>query len=234
MRAWLESTWVNSADWTWDAHTCLDSLKADNIFRGKKHSHKVKEEPAEPQTQDCVKTQTWGRILNISSNASKSSVASVVLEWKTFGTITSCPCNQSMQGDGSEPERWLRTWWPLRLTCGDPLMEMGETSRRTITAALHWSGAWLKPPSQFAKKWKTPQGFKTVGNKSLCSDETKIEQFGLNSKYHVWRTHSIAHHLRVGAWWCQQHGAGVHYSGRDRKTGQNQVKAEWSMVQRYP
>ena len=32
-------------------------------------------------------------------------------------------------------------------------------------------------------------------NKILCSDETKIEHFGLNPKHHIWRKPGTAHHL---------------------------------------
>ncbi len=34
-----------------------------------------------------------------------------------------------------------------------------------------------------------------VTNKILWSDETKIELFGLNSKWYVWRKPGTAHHL---------------------------------------
>jgi hypothetical protein len=37
--------------------------------------------------------------------------------------------------------------------------------------------------------------FQTKRNQTICSDETKIELFGLNAKCHVWRKPGTAHHL---------------------------------------
>ena len=46
---------------------------------------------------------------------------------------------------------------------------------------------------EFAKRhFKDSQ---TMRNKILCSDETKIEHFGLNTKRHVWRKPGTAHDL---------------------------------------
>ena len=51
----------------------------------------------------------------------------------------------------------------------------------------------MKVHLEFEKKHL--KDFQTVRNKILCSDESKIELFGLNSKHHVWRKPGTAHQL---------------------------------------
>ena len=45
-----------------------------------------------------------------------------------------------------------------------------------------------------------------MGNKILCSDETKIEVFGLNAKHHIWRTPDtipmVKHGGSIMLWGC--------------------------------
>ena len=62
---------------------------------------------------------------------------------------------------------------------------------------------------------KAPKGtertLKTMRNKILWSDKTKIELFGLNGKHHIWRKPGTAHHLANyypygEAWWWQLWG----------------------------
>ncbi|KAK3515048.1 hypothetical protein QTP70_004035 [Hemibagrus guttatus] len=87
-------------------------------------------------------------------------------------------------------------------------VERGEPSRRTtISAALHQSGLYgrvarwkpllskrhMKARLEFAKRHLKDS--QTMRNKTLWSDETKIELFGLNGKRHVWRKPGTAHHL---------------------------------------
>uniref|UniRef100_A0AAZ3QG54 Transposase Tc1-like domain-containing protein n=1 Tax=Oncorhynchus tshawytscha TaxID=74940 RepID=A0AAZ3QG54_ONCTS len=74
---------------------------------------------------------------------------------------------------------------------------MGEPSRKTtISAALHQSGLYGK-----VARWKpllskrhmtarlefAKRHLKSMRNKIIWSDETKIELLGLNGKRHVWR-----------------------------------------------
>uniref|UniRef100_A0AAZ3PCE9 Transposase Tc1-like domain-containing protein n=1 Tax=Oncorhynchus tshawytscha TaxID=74940 RepID=A0AAZ3PCE9_ONCTS len=85
---------------------------------------------------------------------------------------------------------------------------MGEPSRRTtISAALHQSGLYgrvarrkpllskrhMTACLEFAKRHL--KGSQTMRNKTLWSDETKSELFGLNSKCPVWRKPGIPHDL---------------------------------------
>ena len=39
---------------------------------------------------------------------------------------------------------------------------------------------------------KAPKDSKIMKNKILWSDETKIELFGLNTKYHIWRKPNLS------------------------------------------
>lgn len=78
-------------------------------------------------------------------------------------------------------------------------VEMGKTSRTTITATLHRSGLYgrvakLKPllSESLGKHLKETR---IVRNKILRSDKTKTELFGLNSKLHVWRKPGTVHYL---------------------------------------
>ena len=79
-------------------------------------------------------------------------------------------------------------------------VEMGEHSRRTtISAALHQSGLHgrvARPKPLLSKRHTTARlefakmhlkDSQTLRNKILWSDETKIEDFGLNAKRHVCR-----------------------------------------------
>ena len=80
--------------------------------------------------------------------------------------------------------------------------------------------------AQFEFEKKHLMDSQTVRSKIICSDETKIEVFGLNSKRHVClqetRHHSspIHYHPKGEAWWWQHHALGVCFCGRDLGTGQ--------------
>ena len=76
---------------------------------------------------------------------------------------------------------------------------------------------------------KAPKGLR---NKILWSDETKIELFGLNSKRHVWRKISTAHHL-PNTIPTVKHTLGVFFRGRDRETSQVWGNSELSKIQRW-
>ena len=58
-------------------------------------------------------------------------------------------------------------------------------------------------------------------NKTLWSDEIKIELSGLNTKSHVWRT------IPYREVWWQHHALGMFFSGKDWETSQ-----DWGKVQR--
>ncbi len=136
----------------------------------------------------------------------KSTVASIILQWKTFGT--------------TKPflELAVRPNWAIggrralvrevkknpKITVAELqrcIREMGESCRKSsITAALHQSGLYgrvarRKPLLSARHMKKHLKDSKMVTNKILWSDETKIELFGLNSKQYLWRRPGTAHHL---------------------------------------
>ncbi|KAJ0023504.1 hypothetical protein NQD34_003403 [Periophthalmus magnuspinnatus] len=86
---------------------------------------------------------------------------------------------------------------------------------------------------EFAKKHLKDS--KMVSNKILWSDETKIELFGLNSKWYVWRKPGTAHHLSSTVP-TVKHGGGNNcfFSCKDRTTGSNRRKDECGQIQGYP
>ncbi|KAG2462424.1 TCB1 transposase, partial [Polypterus senegalus] len=142
----------------------------------------------------------------------KSTVASIILKWKTFVTTRTLPragrpaklsyrWEKSFGERGKDPKITLAELQ----RCSQ---EMGESCKKsTITAALHQSGlygrvACWKPllrarhmtaSMEFAKRHLKDS--EIVRNKILWSDETKMKLFGLNSKRYVWRQPGTAHHL---------------------------------------
>ncbi len=130
----------------------------------------------------------------------KSTVASIILKWKTFGTTRTLPragrpAKLSYRGRRALVRKVKKN---PKITVAELqrcIREMGESCRKsTITAALHQSGLYgrvarrkpllsarhMKARMEFAKKHLKDS--KMVTNKILWSDETKIELFGLNSK----------------------------------------------------
>ncbi len=130
----------------------------------------------------------------------KSTVASIILKWKTFGTTRTLPRSGQTELSGRralvrEVKKNPKITVAELQRC---IREMGESCRKsTITAALHQSGLYgrvaqrkpllsarhMKACMEFAKKHL--EDSKMVTNKILWSDETKIVLFGLNSKRYV-------------------------------------------------
>ncbi len=127
----------------------------------------------------------------------KSTVASIILKWKTFGTTRTLPragrpAKLSYRGRRALVREVKKN---PKITVAELqrcIREMGESCRKsTITAALHQSGLYgrvarrkpllsarhMKARMEFAKKHLKDS--KMVTNKILWSDETKIERFGL-------------------------------------------------------
>ncbi len=130
----------------------------------------------------------------------KSTVASIILKWKTFGTTRTLPragrpAKLSYRGRRTLVREVKKN---PKITVAELqrcIREMGESCRKsTITAALHQSGLYgrvaRRKPLLSARHMKSRMEFvkkhlkdsKMVTNKILWSDETKIELFGLNSK----------------------------------------------------
>ena len=83
---------------------------------------------------------------------------------------------------------------------GSSVERGAPSSRTTITAALHQSdlhGRAARQKPLLSKRYMAAclefgkrrlKDSQTMRNKILCSDETKIELFGVNAKRYVWRT----------------------------------------------
>ncbi|KAI2654844.1 Transposable element Tcb1 transposase [Labeo rohita] len=161
-----------------------------------------KELPEELRDRIVARHRSGQGYKNISAalKVPESTVASIILKWKTFGTTRTLPRAGRLAKLSYRGRRAL-----VREVKKNPKItvaelqrcsrEMGESCRKsTITAALHQSGLYgrvarrkpllsarhMKACMEFAKKHLKDS--KMVRNKILWSDETKIELFGLNSK----------------------------------------------------
>ena len=178
-------------------------------------NHEVEGTAWRAQRQNCGKAQIWPRLQKNSGalKVPKSTVESIILKWKKFGTTRTLP----RPGRPAKlSNRWRRAL--VREVKKNPKITVGELQRcsgevgvssrkSTITAALHQSGLYgrvarwkpllsarhMKARMEFAKKHMKDS--QTMMNKILWSDETKIELFGLNYKRYVWRKPGTAHHL---------------------------------------
>ncbi len=139
-------------------------------------------------------------------NVPKSTVASIILKWKTFGTTRTLPragrpAKLSYRGRRALVREVKKNPNITVAELQRCIREMGESCRKsTITAALHQSGLYgrvaRRKPLLSARHMKARmEDSKMVTNKILWSDETKIELFGLNSKRYVWRKPCTAHCL---------------------------------------
>ncbi len=174
-----------------------------------------KELPEELRDRIVARHRSGQGYKNISAalKVPKSTVASIILKWKTFGTTRTLPragrpAKLSYRGRRALVREVKKN---PKITVAELqrcIREMGESCRKsTITAALHQSGLYgrvarrkpllsarhMKARMEFAKKHLKDS--KMVTNKIIWSDETKIELFGLNSKRYVWRKPGTAHHL---------------------------------------
>ncbi len=136
----------------------------------------------------------------------KSTVASIILKWKMFGTTRTLPragrpAKLSYRGRRALVREVKKNQKITVAELQRCIREMGESCRKsTITAALHQSGLYgrvaRRKPLLSARHMKARmEDSKMVTNKILWSDETKIELFGINSKRYVWRKPGTAHHL---------------------------------------
>ncbi len=174
----------------------------------------------------------------------KSTVASIILKWKTFGMTRTLPragrpAKLSYRGRRALVREVKKN---PKITVAELqrcIREMGESCRKsTITAALHQSGLYgrvaRRKPLLSARHMKARmEDSKMVTNKILWSDETKIELFGLNSKRYVCSS-PVQYSPNSEAWWWQHHAVGVFFSCRDRTAGCNRGKDECGQVQGYP
>ncbi len=233
-------------DWTWlgKPHTCLYKTLQLTVHVRANENHEVKGTAWRAQRQNCGKAQIWPRLQKNSAalKVPKSTVASIILKWKTFGTTRTLPragrpAKLSYRGRRALVREVKKS---PKITVAELqrcIREMGESCRKsTITAALHQSGLYgrvaRRKPLLSARHMKARmEDSKMVTNKILWSDETKIELFGLNSKrYAVEKTRHCSSPVQYSpnseAWWWQHHAVGVFFSCRDR-TDWLQSRERW-------
>ncbi len=167
-----------------------------------------KKQPEELRDRLVARHRSGQGYKNISAalKVPKSTVASIILKWKTFGMTRTLPragrpAKLSYRGRRALVREVKKN---PKITVAELqrcIREMGESCRKsTITAALHQSGLYgrvarRKPLLSARYMKKHLKDSKMVTNKILWSDETKIELFGLNSKRYMWRKPGTAHHL---------------------------------------
>ncbi len=182
-------------DWTWlgKPHTCLYKTLQLTVHVRANENHEVKGTAWRAQRQNCGKAQIWPRLQNSDAlKVPKSTVASIILKWKTFGMTRTLPragrpAKLSYRGRRALVREVKKN---PKITVAELqrcIREMGESCRKsTITAALHQSGLYgrvarrkpllsarhMKACMEFAKKHLKDS--KMVTNKILWSDETKI------------------------------------------------------------
>ncbi len=163
-----------------------------------------KELPEELRDRIVARHRSGQGYKNISAalEVPKSTVASIILKWKTFGTTRTLPRAGRLAKLSYRGKRALvrEVKKNPKITVAELqrcIREMGESCRKsTITAALHQSGLYgrvaRRKPLLSARHMKARiEDSKMETNKILWSDETKIELFGLNSKRYVWRNQAL-------------------------------------------
>ncbi len=177
-------------DWTWlgKPHTCIYKTLQLTVHVRANENHEVKGTAWRAQRQNCGKAQIWPRFKKKKSAAlkvPKSTVASIILKWKTFGTTRTLPragrpAKLSYRGRRALVREVKKN---PKITVAELqrcIREMGESCRKsTITAALHQSGLYgrvaRRKPLLSARHMKARmEDSKMVTNKILWSDETKI------------------------------------------------------------
>jgi hypothetical protein len=136
----------------------------------------------------------------------KNTVASIILQWKKYGTTKTLPRAGYPAKLSNRRRRAL-----VREVTKNPMatltelhsssVEMGEPSRMTsISIALHQSGLYSRVARRkplLSKKHMSARlkSAKTMRNQIMWSDDIKIELFGLNAKRHVWRKSWLQHYV---------------------------------------
>ncbi len=151
-------------DWTWlgKPHTCLYKTLQLTVHVRANENHEVKGTAWRAQRQNCGKAQIWPRLQKISAalKVPKSTVASIILKWKTFGTTRTLPRAGRPDKLSYRGRRALvrEVKKNPKITVAELqrcIWEMGESCRKsTITAALHQSGLY----GRVARHMKSPHG----------------------------------------------------------------------------
>ncbi len=138
-------------DWTWlgKPHTCLYKTLQLTVHVRANENHEVKGTAWRAQRENCGKAQIWPRLQNSAAfKVPKSTVASIILKWKMFGTTRTLPragrpAKLSYRGRRALVREVKKN---PKITVAELqrcIREMGESCRKsTITAALHQSGLY--------------------------------------------------------------------------------------------
>ncbi len=178
----------------------------------------------------------------------KSTVASIILKWKTFGTTRTLPragrpAKLSYRGRRALVREVKKN---PKITVAELqrcIREMGESCRKsTITAALHQSGLYgrvaRRKPLLSARHMKARMEFAKKHLKDSLVWWDQYRTFWPYSKRMCGENQAllITCPIQSQQWsmvW-QHHAVGVFFSCRDRTTGCNRGKDECGQVQGYP
>nr|XP_054592105.1 uncharacterized protein LOC129157042 [Nothobranchius furzeri] len=162
-----------------------------------KENHEVKG-TAEELRDRIVAGHRSDKNISAALKVPQSTVASIILEWKTFGTTRTLPragrlaklSNRGRRALEREVKKNPKITVDELQRCSQEMR--GSCRKSAITAALHqlYGGVSRRKPLLSARHMKACMEFakrhlkdpEMVRNKVLWSDETKIELFGLNSK----------------------------------------------------
>ncbi len=217
-----------------------------------------KELPEELRDRIVARHRSGQGYKNISAalKVPKSTVASIILKWKTFGTTRTFPragrpAKLSCRGRRALVREVKKN---PKITVAELqrcIREMGESCRKsTITAALHQSGLYgrvarrkpllsarhMKARMEFANKtWRTPRWWQ-IRFSGLIRPRYNFLALILSGICGETRHCSspVQYSPNSEAWWWQHHAVGVFFSCRDRTTGCNRGKDECGQVQGYP
>ena len=112
------------------------------------------------------------KIISAALKVPKSTVASIILKWKKFGTTRTLPrpgrpaklSNRGRRALVREVKKNPKITVAELQRCS---REMGESSTKsTITAALHQSGLWQSGPTEASPQCKTYESLHRVGQKT--------------------------------------------------------------------
>uniref|UniRef100_A0AAY4D5G9 Transposase Tc1-like domain-containing protein n=1 Tax=Denticeps clupeoides TaxID=299321 RepID=A0AAY4D5G9_9TELE len=140
-----------------------------------------------------------------------STVASIIRKWKKFKTTRTLPRAGRPPKLSDRGRRAI-----VREVTKNPMVTLSElqrssadrgepSSQTTISAAIHQSGlygrvsrrkpllskTYMAARLEFAKKYLKDS--QTMRNKTLWSNKTKIELFGVKARRHIWRKPATAH-----------------------------------------
>ncbi len=153
-------------DWTWlgKPHTCLYNTLHLTVHVRANENHEVKWTAWRAQRQNCGMAQIWPRLQKCSAalKVPKSTVASIILKWKTIGMTRTLPRAGRLAKLSYRGRRALvrEVKKNPKITVAELqrcIREMGESCRKsTITCSPPPVGAlWQSGPTEASPQCKT-------------------------------------------------------------------------------